>query len=65
MTLRNYTAHLSLTTLVCFFGTLQSMAVTFVMENKASVWNIGWDMNLLASVYAVRLPILSLLLYII
>lgn len=52
MTLRNYTAHLSLTTLVCFFGTLQSMAVTFVMENKASVWNIGWDMNLLASVYA-------------
>ncbi|KAE8649663.1 WAT1-related protein At5g07050 [Cucumis sativus] len=52
MTLRNYTAHLSLTTLVCFFGTLQSMAVTFVMEHKASVWNIGWDMNLLASVYA-------------
>ncbi|TYK09619.1 WAT1-related protein [Cucumis melo var. makuwa] len=52
ITLRNYTAHLSLTTLVCFFGTLQSMAVTFVMEHQTSVWNIGWDMNLLASVYA-------------
>ncbi|XP_022932786.1 WAT1-related protein At5g07050-like [Cucurbita moschata] len=52
ITLKNYTAHLSLTTLVCFLGTLQSMAVTFVMENKASVWSVGWDMNLLAAVYA-------------
>ncbi|XP_022154464.1 WAT1-related protein At5g07050-like [Momordica charantia] len=53
MTLKKYTAHLSLTTLVCFLGTLQSMAVTFVMENnKSSVWTIGWDMNLLAAVYA-------------
>ena len=63
ITLKNYTAHLSLTTLVCFLGTLQSMAVTFVMENKASVWSVGWDMNLLAAVYAVSsLP--PLLIYI-
>ena len=64
ITLRNYTAHLSLTTLVCFFGTLQSMAVTFVMEHQTSVWNIGWDMNLLASVYAVRFWISLVLIYI-
>ncbi|XP_052174482.1 WAT1-related protein At5g07050-like [Diospyros lotus] len=52
ITLKRYTAHLSLTTLVCFLGTLQSMAVTFVMEHKPSVWRIGWDMNLLAAAYA-------------
>ncbi|CAA2997995.1 WAT1-related At5g07050-like [Olea europaea subsp. europaea] len=52
ITMRKYTAHLSLTALVCFLGTLQSIAVTFVMEHKSSVWTIGWDMNLLAAAYA-------------
>lgn len=36
-------------------GTLQAIAVTFVMEHKPSVWSIGWDMNLLAAAYAVRI----------
>lgn len=52
ITMRRYTAQLSLTSLVCFIGTLQSIAVTFVMEHKPSVWTIGWDMNLLAAAYA-------------
>ncbi|KAH9608649.1 hypothetical protein KSS87_023128 [Heliosperma pusillum] len=52
ITMRKYTAHLSLTALVCFMGTLQSIVVTFVMEHKPSVWTIGWDMNLLAAAYA-------------
>ncbi|KAI6706464.1 hypothetical protein NL676_009426 [Syzygium grande] len=52
VTLKRYAAHLSLTALVVFMGTLQSTAVTFVMEHKASVWSIGWDMNLLAAAYA-------------
>ncbi|GAB2227905.1 hypothetical protein Droror1_Dr00009733 [Drosera rotundifolia] len=52
VTLRRYSAQLSLTALVCFLGTLQSIAVTFVMEHKPSVWTIGWDMNLLAAAYA-------------
>ncbi|CAN4118371.1 unnamed protein product [Withania somnifera] len=52
ITMRKYTAPLSLTTLVCFMGTLQSIAVTLVMEHKASAWAIGFDMNLLAAVYA-------------
>lgn len=55
VTLKRYAAHLSLTALVVFMGTLQSIAVTFVMEHKASVWSIGWDMNLLAAAYAVSL----------
>ncbi|PNT52461.1 hypothetical protein POPTR_001G032500v4 [Populus trichocarpa] len=51
--LKTYKNHqLSLTSLMCFIGTLQAIAVTFVMEHKPSVWAIGWDMNLLAAAYA-------------
>lgn len=53
VTLKTYEKHqLSLTAMVCFLGTLQSIVVTFVMEHKPSVWQIGWDMNLLAAAYA-------------
>ncbi|CAA7400089.1 unnamed protein product [Spirodela intermedia] len=51
-TLKRYSAQLSLTTLICFVGTLQAIAVTFVMEHKPSAWVIGFDMNLLAAAYA-------------
>ncbi|XP_058226057.1 WAT1-related protein At5g07050-like [Rhododendron vialii] len=51
--LKHYEKHqLTLTTWVCFMGTLQAIAVTLVMEHKTSVWSIGWDMNLLAAAYA-------------
>ncbi|KAE9459688.1 hypothetical protein C3L33_08405, partial [Rhododendron williamsianum] len=51
--LKHYEKHqLTLTTWVCFMGTLQAIAVTLVMEHKPSVWSIGWDMNLLAAAYA-------------
>lgn len=53
ITLRKYTAHLSLTTLVCFLGTLQAIVVTLAMEHHPSAWAIGWDLNLLAAAYAV------------
>ncbi|XP_038903714.1 WAT1-related protein At5g07050-like isoform X2 [Benincasa hispida] len=52
ITLRKYTAHLSLTTMVCFLGTLQAIVVTLAMERRPSAWTIGWDMNLLAAAYA-------------
>ncbi|KAJ0713824.1 putative EamA domain-containing protein [Helianthus annuus] len=52
VTMRKYTAPLSLTCLVCFIGTLQSIAVTLVMDHKPGTWTIGWDMNLLAAAYA-------------
>uniref|UniRef100_A0A1J3E424 WAT1-related protein n=1 Tax=Noccaea caerulescens TaxID=107243 RepID=A0A1J3E424_NOCCA len=51
-TLKKYSAHLSLSTMVCFMGTLQSLALAFVMEHNPSALNIGFDMNLLASAYA-------------
>ncbi|CAH8312514.1 unnamed protein product [Eruca vesicaria subsp. sativa] len=51
--LKTYSKHqLTLTTLVCFIGTLQATAVTFVMEHNPSAWRIGWDMNLLAAAYS-------------
>ncbi|AED91102.1 WAT1-related protein [Arabidopsis thaliana] len=51
--LKTYAKHqLSLTTLICFIGTLQAVAVTFVMEHNPSAWRIGWDMNLLAAAYS-------------
>lgn len=43
---------LTLTSLICFFGTILAFATTLIMENKDSVWTIGWDMNLLAAAYA-------------
>jgi drug/metabolite transporter (DMT)-like permease len=55
-TLKRYDAPLSLTTLICFVGTLQAIVVTFVMEREPSVWRIGFDMNLLAAAYAVSIP---------
>jgi hypothetical protein len=54
-TLKRYDAPLSLTTLICFVGTLQAIVVTFAMEHSMSVWKIGFDMNLLAAAYAVSL----------
>ncbi|KAL5700397.1 hypothetical protein ACHQM5_025842 [Ranunculus cassubicifolius] len=52
ITLKTYPAHLSLTTLICFVGTLQSIAVTFAMEHTPSAWSIGWDLNLFSAAYA-------------
>uniref|UniRef100_A0A8R7PVC4 WAT1-related protein n=1 Tax=Triticum urartu TaxID=4572 RepID=A0A8R7PVC4_TRIUA len=52
-TLKQYSAPLSLTTLICFVGTLQAIVVTLAMEHRPSVWTIGFDMNLLAAAYAV------------
>lgn len=49
---KKYSAQLSLTTLICFLGTLQSAALTLVIEHQPSVWAIGWDMNLLTAVYS-------------
>eukprot|EP01018_Ginkgo_biloba_P010193 Gb_06678 [translate_table: standard] len=50
--IKKYSAQLTLTTMICFLGTLQSIAVTLVVERKPSVWALGWDMNLLSAVYS-------------
>lgn len=50
--LKKFSAQLSLTTLICFIGTLQSIAITLVIERDPSVWALGWNMNLLTAVYS-------------
>jgi hypothetical protein len=53
-TIKQYSAQLSLTTLICGVGTRQAVVVAFAMERTVSVWATRFDMNLLASAYAVR-----------
>lgn len=50
--LKRYSAQLSLTTLICFIGTLQSIVITLAIEHDPSVWALGWNMNLLTAVYS-------------
>ncbi|XVE99519.1 hypothetical protein REPUB_Repub03eG0206000 [Reevesia pubescens] len=53
ITLKSYPAELSLTTLICFFGTIESATVALVMERgNAAAWSIHWDSKLLAAVYS-------------
>ncbi|GLT88637.1 hypothetical protein SLE2022_066540 [Rubroshorea leprosula] len=51
--LKTYKNHpLSLTSLVCFIGTLQAIAVTFVMEHNTSAWKHNSKMDIIAAAYA-------------
>ncbi|XP_057853594.2 WAT1-related protein At5g07050 isoform X1 [Cryptomeria japonica] len=50
--LKKYSAQLSLATLICLMGSLQSIAITLAVERRPSAWVIGFDMNLLTAVYS-------------
>ncbi|BFG19111.1 hypothetical protein CerSpe_053850 [Prunus speciosa] len=51
-TLKKYPAQLSLTAWICVMGVLEGGVLTLAVERKMSVWVIGWDSRLLASVYS-------------
>ncbi|WVZ73492.1 hypothetical protein U9M48_021792 [Paspalum notatum var. saurae] len=52
-TLQSYPAALSLTTLICFMGSLMSGAVALVAERRnTQAWRIGFDTRLFTCVYA-------------
>ncbi|KAL2467725.1 WAT1-related protein [Forsythia ovata] len=51
-TLKEYPAELSLTSLVCFMGTVEGGVVALVMERHTSAWAIGFDSRLLAAAYS-------------
>ncbi|PKA53500.1 WAT1-related protein [Apostasia shenzhenica] len=51
-TLKSYPAELSLATLICFMGMVESAAVALVMEKGLKPWSIGWDTRLFAAVYS-------------
>ncbi|KAG8374946.1 hypothetical protein BUALT_Bualt10G0048500 [Buddleja alternifolia] len=51
-TLKTYPAGLSLTALICTFGSLQGTVLTFMVERgNTSIWAVGWNAKLLAYVY--------------
>ncbi|KAL5704290.1 hypothetical protein ACHQM5_022738 [Ranunculus cassubicifolius] len=52
ITLKDYPAELSLTSLIVFFGTFQSAVLALVMEHSFSAWVIGFDSRLLAPVFS-------------
>lgn len=49
--LKLYPAPLSMTTLMCFLGTLQSAVVALIFEGYAAWWTLEWDNQLLSIVY--------------
>ncbi|KAI3468740.1 hypothetical protein Pfo_025403 [Paulownia fortunei] len=52
ITLKSYPAGLSLTALICTFGTLLGTVLTFVMERgNTAIWALGWNAKLLAYAY--------------
>ncbi|XP_041011067.1 WAT1-related protein At4g08300-like [Juglans microcarpa x Juglans regia] len=50
-TLKMYPVELSLTAWICLMGMVEGSIVSLIMERDLSVWAIGWDSRLLASVY--------------
>lgn len=53
MTLKEYPAALSLTSLICVMGMMESGVVALIMERDMSAWAIGFDSRLLAAAYSV------------
>ncbi|KAK1555752.1 hypothetical protein Q3G72_030909 [Acer saccharum] len=51
ITLKKYPAELSLSSLICAAGTLQSAAVALAVEHHACAWAVGWDSRLFAPLY--------------
>ncbi|KAL3840008.1 hypothetical protein ACJIZ3_024599 [Penstemon smallii] len=51
-TLKEYPAELSLTSLICFMGTVEGGIVAVIMERRKSAWAIGFDSRLLAAAYS-------------
>ncbi|GAA0166675.1 hypothetical protein LIER_21779 [Lithospermum erythrorhizon] len=48
----SYPCHYSCTALICAFGALQSVVYALCFERNWSQWKLGWDVRLLASLYA-------------
>lgn len=53
MTLKEYPAQLSLTTLICMMGALQGTVVTLVIENgKSGIWSMHKQTEIVATLYS-------------
>lgn len=53
MTLKEYPAQLSLTTLICMMGALQGTVITLIVENgKSGIWAMHKETELVATLYS-------------
>lgn len=52
MTLKEYPAELSLTSLICVMGMVEGGVVALIMERDMAAWAIGFDSRLLAAAYS-------------
>jgi len=52
ITLKEYPAELSLTSLVCLAGMVEGGIIAMIMERDPKAWALGFDSRLLASVYS-------------
>jgi len=59
--LKKYPAEMSLSTLICLIGALQTSVVALIAERHsgAEVWALGWDFRLYGPLYTVPSPLIS------
>ncbi|XVE55359.1 hypothetical protein DITRI_Ditri03aG0152300 [Diplodiscus trichospermus] len=51
ITIKKYPAEISLSSLICLAGAIQSLAIALVVEHHPSRWAVGWNSRLLAPLY--------------
>ncbi|KAE8701763.1 WAT1-related protein [Hibiscus syriacus] len=52
ITIKKYTAEISLSSLICLAGTIQSLAIALAVEHHPSGWALGWNARLFAPLYS-------------
>ncbi|KAK8692232.1 hypothetical protein V6N13_075705 [Hibiscus sabdariffa] len=52
ITIKKYTAEISLSSLICLAGAIQSSAIALAVEHRPSGWAVGWDSRLFAPLYS-------------
>ncbi|GMI82909.1 Usually multiple acids move in and out Transporters 20 [Hibiscus trionum] len=52
ITIKKYTAEISLSSLICLAGTIQSLAIALAVEHHPSGWAVGWNSRLFAPLYS-------------
>ncbi|GLT47088.1 hypothetical protein SLA2020_208080 [Shorea laevis] len=51
ITIKKYDAELSLSSLICLSGALQSLAIALIVERQPNGWAVGWDSRLFTPLY--------------
>lgn len=57
ITIRRYPAELSLSSLICLVGAMESAVVALVAEHRSQAWTIGFDYRLYGPLYTVSTTI--------